>query len=338
MKKILLTGGTGYIGSHIAVALAREGYRPVVADNFSRSDRRMIERIRELCGCEVPVYNADCRDIAALRNLRDREGHLDGVIHLAAFKSVGESVRKPAAYFDNNIGSMSVLSAFITESKIPHFVFSSSCTVYGVPEVREVTEETPFGKAFSPYGFTKQACERLTQDLVRAEPWIKAVSLRYFNPIGAHPSGRLGEFPGGIPDNLVPYIAQTASGQREALTVFGEDYDTPDGSCVRDYVHVCDVAEAHVRALAYVADAPHSPEVFNIGTGKGYSVKEIIDIFSRVNNVPLKVIQGARRPGDVDAIYANVDKASDVLGWKSTYKVEEALKHAWEWQKSLVGF
>lgn len=335
MKKILLTGGVGYIGSHIAVALAQKGYHPVLLDNLSRSDHTIPDRVNGLCGFQVPFYKTDCCDKDGIRKILDTEGGVDGVIHLAAFKSVGESVKIPLSYFENNIGAMTALMDVMVAEKVNNFVFSSSCTVYGVPDQREVTEQTPFGHAFSPYGFTKQACERLMADVARSEKWMRQVSLRYFNPIGAHPSGKLGELPGGIPDNLIPYVTQTAAGQREKLTVFGSDYNTPDGSCVRDYVHVCDVADAHVRALDYVSESGIPLDVFNIGTGKGYSVKEIIDIFRNVNNVEVDSVDGPRRPGDVDAIYANVDKAAATLGWTSKYTVEEALKHAWEWQKSL---
>jgi len=335
MKKILLTGGVGYIGSHIAVALSENGFTPVLLDNLSRSDESIPGRINELCGFEVPLYRTDCRDEDGLRRLLDAEGGVDGVIHLAAYKSVGGSVKAPVEYFDNNIGSMANLFKVMTAERINNLVFSSSCTVYGVPDQREVTEKTPFGDAFSPYGFTKQACERMMADVARAEPWMRQVSLRYFNPVGAHPSGKLGELPGGVPDNLIPYVTQTAAGQRDHITVFGNDYDTPDGTCVRDYLHVCDLAEAHVRAVKYVSDSKVPLDSFNIGTGRGYSVKEIIDIFREVNQTEVKTLQGARRPGDVDAIYANVDKAAKTLGWRSKYTVEEALKHAWEWQKSL---
>ncbi|MCA1751702.1 MAG: UDP-glucose 4-epimerase GalE [Cryomorphaceae bacterium] len=335
MEKILLTGGVGYIGSHIAVALVEHGYTPVLLDNLSRSDDSIPDRINELCGFNVPLYKTDCRDRDGLRKLLDAEGGVDGVIHLAAYKSVGESVKIPLTYFDNNISAMTALLDIMVSERLNNLVFSSSCTVYGVPDHREVTEKTPFGNAFSPYGFTKQACERLMADVARSEPWMRQVSLRYFNPIGAHPSGKLGELPGGVPDNLIPYVTQTAAGQRDHITIFGSDYDTPDGTCVRDYVHVCDVAEAHVRALNYVSESDIALDTFNIGTGRGHSVKEIIDIFRRVNKTEVRSEEGPRRPGDVDAIYANVDKASATLGWTSKYTVEEALKHAWEWQKSL---
>lgn len=335
MEKILLPGGAGYIGSHIAVALASSGYMPVVLDNFSRSERHIPDKINALCGFEVPMYSIDCRDKQGLLDMLDAESGVDGVIHLAAYKAVGESVREPVAYFDNNLGSMSSLMEVLLSQKINNFVFSSSCTVYGATEAGEVSESTPFGKAYSPYGFTKQACERLMADVSRADPWLRQVSLRYFNPIGAHPSGGLGELPLGEPNNLVPYITQAAAGLREAITIFGNDYNTPDGTCVRDYIHVCDLAEAHVQALNWVKQSKVPLDVFNVGTGKGYSVKEIIDIFREVNAVPLEVRQGPRRPGDIDAIYANADKVKATFNWKTQYSVSDALQHAWQWQKTL---
>lgn len=335
MEKILLTGGAGYIGSHIAVALATNGYMPVVLDNFSRSERHIPLKINALCGFEVPMYSLDCRNKQGLLDMLDAEGGVDGVIHLAAYKAVGESVKQPVAYFDNNLGSMSSLMEVLLSQKINNFVFSSSCTVYGATETGEVSESTPFGKAYSPYGFTKQACERLMADVARAEPWLRQVSLRYFNPIGAHPSGGLGELPLGEPNNLVPYITQAAAGLREAITIFGNDYNTPDGTCVRDYIHVCDLAEAHVQALNWVKESKVPLEVFNVGTGKGCSVKEIIDIFQEVNKVPLEVRQGPRRPGDIDAIYANADKVKATFNWQSQYSVSDALQHAWQWQQTL---
>ncbi len=336
MEKILLTGGAGFIGSHIAVQLCAHGYLPVILDNFSHSETHIPGRINALCAMEVPLYRGDCRDRRALYGLLEAEGGVQGVIHLAAFKAVGESVRKPLTYFDNNIGSITALLEVMLHAKLNNFVFSSSCTVYGEPELREVHEGLPFGEAYSPYGYTKQACERLMADVARAHPELRQVSLRYFNPIGAHPSGQLGELPLGVPNNLVPYITQSAAGLRGPVTIFGNDYNTPDGTCIRDYIHVVDLAEAHVKALDFVKTAGHLPEVFNVGTGMGTSVKEIIDTFTRVNGVPIDVHYGERRPGDVDAIYANADKARETLGWQAQYTVEDALKHAWQWQELIT--
>jgi UDP-glucose 4-epimerase len=335
MQKILLTGGAGFIGSHIALALSANGYTPVLLDNFSRSDRHIPKRINDLCGKEIAMYTGDCRDRNFLRKLLDQQGGLDGVIHLAAYKAVGESVQQPLMYFDNNIGSMTALLEVMCEAKLNNFVFSSSCTVYGHPKKREVDESMPFGEAYSPYGYTKQACERLMDDVARSEPWLRQVSLRYFNPIGGHPTGRLGELPLGVPNNLVPYITQSAAGLRGPVTVFGKDYATHDGTCMRDYLHVCDLADAHVRALQWVENSQVPKEVFNIGTGQGVSVQEIIDTFKEVNQVPLEVHYGPRRAGDIDAIYANADKAMAQLHWQAKYSVGEALQHAWKWQKSL---
>ncbi|MEM9053002.1 MAG: UDP-glucose 4-epimerase GalE [Bacteroidota bacterium] len=258
------------------------------------------------------------------------------LVHLAAFKAVGESVENPSKYYDNNIGSMGAILRIAEKLSVDHFVFSSSCTVYGSPEKAEVTESTPMGDAYSPYGYTKQVGERMIKDLVNARVKTKFVSLRYFNPIGAHPSSHIGELPLGRPNNLVPFLCQTAAGLREELTLFGNDYNTPDGTCVRDYIHVCDIATAHVKALKYMTE-PDSPkhDVFNIGTGKGNSVKEIIDTFKEVNEIEFKVTQGPRRPGDVDAIFANTQKAQTVLGWNPEYSLADALRHAWNWQKTL---
>lgn len=335
MEKILLTGGAGYIGSHIAVALAEAGYKPIILDNFSRSEAQIPERIDELCGYEVPLYAIDCRDKRGLLDLLAKEGRIEGVIHLAAYKAVGESVQQPIAYFDNNLGAMCGLMEVMVEEKIERFVFSSSCTVYGVPKVREVSEDMPHGNVHSPYGYTKQACERLMSDVAKSEPWLRQISLRYFNPIGAHPSGKLGELPIGVPNNLIPYITQAAARLRDKVVIYGNDYDTPDGTCIRDYIHVCDLADAHVLALKRTKEHNESLEVFNIGTGKGNSVKEIIDTFREVNGVPLKTEYGDRRPGDIDAIYANATKAMNTLAWQPKYTVKDALKHAWQWQKSL---
>jgi len=335
MKKILLTGGAGYIGSHIAVQLYENGYIPVVIDNFSNSQESVIEPLRELTQNRLILYKADCNSFNQLSDIF-KEHVIEGVIHLAAFKAVGESVEQPLKYYENNIQSLVQLLKVMRENKVNNLVFSSSCTVYGTPDKQPVTEETPWKPAFSPYGYTKQICENILKDTHKAHPKLSVVSLRYFNPVGAHPSGLIGELPIGTPNNLIPYITQVAAGIREHLTVFGNDYDTPDGTCIRDYIHVVDVAEAHVSALDYLKRKKDSSlEIFNIGTGKGVSVQEIIDIFQDVNKVPLKVVYGDRRPGDVEGIYADVTKGEKELNWKAKYDIKDSLKHAWKWQQNL---
>lgn len=337
MKKILLTGGAGYIGSHIAVALAARGFEPVIVDNLSNSNPSVIDAIAELTGHKIPFHKVDCTNKAELQKVISAEEEISGVIHLAAYKAVGESVEKPMKYYDNNVGAMSSVLQVMQHSGISNLVFSSSCTIYGNADQQPVTEDTPHKEAFSPYGFTKQICERMMRDMQQAHPALKQVSLRYFNPIGAHPSGKIGELPLGTPNNLVPFVTQVAAGLRDKLTVFGNDYNTPDGTCIRDYIHVMDLAEAHVAALEYmIASTTSQLDVFNIGTGKGVSVKEIIDIFKDTNKVDLKVQYGPRRAGDVETIFADARKAEDVLRWKAAYSVSDALKDAWNWQKNLL--
>ncbi len=336
MDKILLTGGAGFIGSHIAVALAGKGFTPILIDNFSHSQRHIPGRIEKLAGKKITFYELDCRDHRGLLDIAKKEGPIDGVIHLAAFKAVGESVANPMKYYDNNLGCMNALMRVILEMGIPHFVFSSSCTVYGMPdEGAAVDESSPFGDPYSPYGYTKQACERIMKDVAGLSNGLKQISLRYFNPIGAHPSGKIGELPLGKPNNLVPYMCQAAAGLRSELVVFGRDYPTSDGTCERDYIHVCDLAEAHIRAMEHLLDTDKRLDAFNVGAGKAHSVQEIIHTFSEVNQVELPLVYGDRRPGDVAAIYARVDKAQRVLGWKTRYSVRDALQHAWQWQLRL---
>ena len=335
MKKILLTGGAGYIGSHIAVALVEGGFEPVIVDNFSNSDPSVIKAIESVTGRPISFYNTDCRSLDSLRKIVNTEGEISGVIHLAAFKAVGESVEKPLDYYENNVGSLASVLRLMQEKSIKNLVFSSSCTVYGSPEKQPVTEKTPWAEAYSPYGYTKQICERMIQDVQASHPESNQVSLRYFNPIGAHPSGKIGELAIGKPNNLVPYITQVAAGIRDKLVVFGNDYNTLDGTCVRDYIHVVDLAEAHVKALGYMMSSSTSQlSVFNIGTGHGVSVKEVIDTFQEVNGVNINVEYGKRRPGDVEAIYADSHKAAEEMGWEARFTIKDALKHAWKWQQN----
>jgi UDP-glucose 4-epimerase len=338
MKKVLVTGGAGYIGSHTSVELASAGYLPVVVDNFCASDRRIVGSMQRLMGRPFPLYELDCRNRAALSQVFEAEAPIHGIIHFAAHKSVGVSVREPREYYDNNLGSLIALLEVMEKARVPRLVFSSSCTVYGQPESLPVTEETALRRAESPYGRTKQMCEALLDDVVRASAPLEAVTLRYFNPIGAHPSGLIGELPLGKPETLVPYITQSAAGLREELTVFGNDYPTPDGSCVRDYVHIQDLAAAHVAAFAWLERQTRASfnEVFNVGTGRGVSVLEAIRAFEQAAGQPLKYRVGPRRAGDAASVYASVDKAARELGWTAKLGILEAMRDAWRWQQNLA--
>lgn len=337
MKKVLVTGGAGYIGSHICVELVGHGYLPVLVDNFCASDRRMLARIQKLAGRELPLHELDCRNAAALRGVFEHERDIVGVIHLAAHKSVGVSVKKPREYYDNNLGSLLALLDAMQAAAIDRLVFSSSCTVYGQPESVPVTESSPIGRAESPYGRTKQVCEAILDDVVASGGPLSGVTLRYFNPVGAHPSGLIGELPLGKPETLAPYITQTAAGLRDELTVFGGDYPTRDGTCVRDYLHIVDLAAAHVLALDWLARQPAGPfnAVFNLGTGTGVSVLEAITAFEAVSGVQLRYRIGPRRAGDAVEVYANADKAHRELGWRAQLGIREAMRDAWRWQQNL---
>jgi len=335
-KKIIVTGGAGYIGSHTVVELFRAGFEPVIIDDFRNSKPWIIDRIAELTG-KYPLGHAiDCADekevLSVFRNYPD----ILGVIHFAAYKAVGESVEKPTMYYQNNIGSMCAVLNAMSACGVQNLVFSSSCTVYGQPDTAEVTEDTPIQKANSPYGDTKIICERIIENVKKSGQPIRAALLRYFNPIGAHPSAKLGELPNGIPNNLVPYITQTAAGIRKELTVNGNDYNTPDGTNVRDYIHVVDLANAHVKAIDWLLTKKESVcEAFNLGTGKGSSVLEIIHNFEKVNQLKLNYKIGPRRAGDVEQIFANPRHAEKVLNWKCEYSIADALKHSWNWEKTL---
>lgn len=335
-KKVLVTGGAGYIGSHTVVELHAAGYWPIVVDNFSNSKRGVMERLADICGEEIPLIEADCRDLAAMAGVFEQVGPLFAVIHFAAFKAVGESVTKPAEYYINNIGSLSNLLMLMQLNACRNLVFSSSCTVYGHPDQLPVTESSPIKPATSPYGFTKQVCEQLLNDTVQARRGLRAVTLRYFNPIGAHPTGLIGELPLGVPNNLVPFITQTAAGERDCLNIFGNDYATPDGTAVRDYIHVVDLARAHVQALSVLAESSEETfnQVANIGTGKGTSVLEAVRAFEAVTGVPVTRKFADRRPGDVEAVWAAA--AHSLPGWAATHTLEDALRDAWHWQQMLA--
>ena len=340
MTKILVTGGAGYIGSHTVVELAQAGYEPVIVDDFVNSKESVLGGLRDILGRDVPCHHVDCTDAAALRQVFQQEGNVQGVVHFAAFKAVGESVQKPLMYFQNNVGSLLTLIQVMGEMGVENLVFSSSCTVYGIPDQLPVTETTPTKPASSPYGRTKQMCEDIVHD-VSAAPGNKlhTILLRYFNPIGAHASAKIGELPLGVPNNLVPFITQTAAGLREKLTIFGNDYDTPDGTNVRDYIHIVDLAKAHIAAVQRLLDrkAADAVETFNIGTGHGNSVLEMVKTFEQASGQPLNYVIGPRRPGDVPAIYADATKSAEVLGFTTTTSLLDSLASAWKWQESLVG-
>jgi UDP-glucose 4-epimerase len=332
MKKVLVTGGAGYIGSHTVVALVEQGYYPVIVDDLRNSSTLILDGLEKLCGNGFSFLSIDICDKKTLFAVFETHS-IDAVIHFAAYKSVGESCEAPLQYYQNNlIGLMYVLEACQT-FKVQKFVFSSSCTVYGEPEERQVFENTPKRLPESPYGFTKWMGEQIIEDFHRNSLTFQTLCLRYFNPIGAHPSGLIGELPVGIPNNLLPYITQTAAGIHEHLTVFGDDYPTPDGTCIRDYIHVCDVAEAHVRALQHEGSVPL--DVFNIGTGKGTSVLEMVRYFMDVSGLKLPYQRGGRRHGDITEIFANVEKSKEELGWTAQRTVEDALRDAWNWEQQL---
>jgi UDP-glucose 4-epimerase len=334
--KILVTGGAGFIGSHTVVSLVEAGFEPVIIDDFSNSKRSALDGLRAILGRDVPFYHADCNDVAAMEAIFQQEG-LAGVIHFAAHKAVGESVAKPLMYYRNNLDSLMLLLELMPKYGVRNFVFSSSCTVYGQPEQLPVTEQTPRLPAQSPYGNTKAISEDIIRDAVQAKVPIRALALRYFNPIGAHPSAEIGELPLGVPANLVPFITQTAAGIRQSLTVHGGDYNTPDGTCVRDYIHVMDLAEAHVQALKKLGEvtADSSYDVVNIGTGRGDTVLNIIKTFEQETGVALNYTIGPRRPGDIEQVYADVTKARNVLGWSASRSLAESLRDAWRWQQKL---
>ncbi|WP_276499522.1 UDP-glucose 4-epimerase GalE [Pontibacter litorisediminis] len=335
--KILVTGGAGYIGSHTVVELVEAGYEPVIIDNFSNSEESALEGIAAILGRDIPCHRIDCTDTEALRQVFEQEQNIQGVIHFAAYKAVGESVAEPLKYYHNNVGSLVALLQVMGEFNVQNLVFSSSCTVYGIPEQLPVTEQTPVQKANSPYGNTKKVCEEILTDLANSgSSSIKATALRYFNPIGAHASAKIGELPLGVPNNLVPFITQTAAGIRKELTVFGDDYDTPDGTCIRDYIHVVDLAKAHVVAVERLLQGKaQSIEFFNVGTGTGNTVLEAIKAFEKASGQELNYKVGPRRAGDVPKIYADVTKSSQELGFRTTSTLEEAMKSAWDWQVSL---
>ena len=336
MKKILVTGGCGYIGSHTIVDLIENGFEVISVDNNSRSSPRILEGVEKITGKKVKNYKVDLCNFDDTFAIFQENEDIDGIIHFAAYKAVGESVEQPLMYFENNLTSLINLLKCVQEFDIPYFVFSSSCTVYGNPDKIPVTESTPPKPAESPYGYTKQMGEQIINEFSKANP-TQCVLLRYFNPVGAHPSALIGELPFGKPANLVPAITQTAIGKLPQLQVFGNDYPTRDGSCIRDYIHVCDIAHAHTLAMQFLLAEKSKKrcEVFNLGTGNGVTVLEAIKAFEKVTGIKLNYVIGPRRPGDVIAIYANNDYAKKTLGWEPKYSLEDMLATAWKWEQRL---
>lgn len=335
--KILVTGGTGYIGSHTTVELQKAGYDVVIIDNLSNSKREVIDGIESITGIRPVFVEGDCTDMATLRRLFEENPGIEGIINFAASKAVGESIEKPLLYYRNNLVTLMNLLELMPREGVKGIVFSSSCTVYGEPDRNPIDENAPIKEATSPYGNTKQISEEIITDYVHSGAPIKSIILRYFNPIGAHPSGKIGELPVGVPQNLVPYLTQTAAGIRKELTVFGDDYDTPDGSCIRDYIDVTDLARAHVVAMERMLDNKETPavEIFNLGTGRGLSVLELIASFERATGVKVPHRIGARREGDIEKIWAEPKKANEELGWKAETPIDETMRNAWRWQQSL---
>lgn len=334
--KIVVTGGLGFIGSHTVVELQNEGFEVVAIDNLSNSSVEVLDGIERITGKKPVFENLDLRNKAAVQDFFNRHTDVKGVIHFAASKAVGESVENPLLYYENNINALVYLLQEMNKLEEPNFIFSSSCTVYGQAEKMPITEDASVQPAASPYGNTKQIGEEIITDTVKVTP-IKAILLRYFNPIGAHPSAEIGELPLGIPQNLVPFITQTAIGLREKLAVFGDDYPTSDGTAVRDYIHVVDLAKAHVVALQRLLNKQNQAavETFNLGTGKGSSVLEVIRAFEKVSGQKLNYQIVGRREGDITEAYANTDKANTVLGWKAQSTLEEALSSAWKWEQKI---
>ncbi len=335
--KILVTGGTGYIGSHTVVELQNAGYDVVIIDNLSNSNIEVLDGIERITGIRPIFVEADCTDLAALTRLFEDNPGINGIINFAASKAVGESVQKPLLYYYNNLTTLINLLKLMPQYNTKGIVFSSSCTVYGEPDKNPVDETAPIKKATSPYGNTKQISEEIITDYITSGAPIKSVILRYFNPVGAHPSAEIGELPNGVPQNLIPYLTQTAIGIRKELSVFGDDYNTPDGSCIRDFINVVDLAKAHVTALERMLEdkSDEKLEIFNLGTGVGLSVLELINAFESATGVkvPHKIV--GRRNGDIEKVWADPKKANEVLGWKATTSIEDTMRSAWNWQLKL---
>ena len=335
--KILVTGGLGFIGSHTVVELQNKGFDVVIIDNLSNSSENVLDGIVAISGKKPLLEKMDLRDKSKVQDFFARHGDIEGVIHFAASKAVGESVENPLLYYENNLGVLVYLLQELTKKDTARFIFSSSCTVYGQSDTMPITENAPVKPAESPYGNTKQVGEEIIKDTCNVNPELSAIALRYFNPIGAHPSVEIGELPIGVPQNLVPYITQTGVGLREQLSVFGDDYPTEDGTCIRDYIHVVDVAKAHVVALQRLLEGKNEQnyEVFNLGTGKGSSVLEVIHSFEHVSGKKLNYKIAERRPGDVIQAYADTQKANNILGWEAQSSLDEAMNSAWDWEQKI---
>jgi len=327
MKKILVTGGAGYIGSHTIVELIAAGYTPIIVDNLCNTSTQNIDGIEKIIDTEVKWHNVDCTDKEAMDKVFTEHGKIEGVIHFAAYKAVEESVQNPQKYYENNMGSLEVVLKCMQEHDVKNIIFSSSCTVYGMPDVLPVDENAPFKKAESPYGETKQICEGMLKTDV-----CNSVALRYFNPIGSHYSALIGDCSADRPSNLVPIITEVAIGKREKITVFGDDYNTPDGTCIRDYIHVIDLAKSHVLAMDFLIKKP-GKHAFNVGTGVGVSVLDAVKAFEKTNNLKINYSIGPRRSGDIEKIYANGNLVKTKLGWEPKESLEQAMKSAWEWEK-----
>ena len=337
--KILVTGGLGYIGSHTVVELISNDYEVVIIDNLSNSEHFILDNIEKITGVRPIFYNKNLTDFDATNNIFKKH-KIDGVIHFAAFKSVSDSVKNPMKYYNNNLNSLINVLHSMKENHVSNFVFSSSCTVYGMPDKLPVSESAPFKNAESPYARTKQISEKIIEDFTNSENQISSVSLRYFNPVGAHESGLIGELPKGIPDNLIPYITQTAVGIRDELSVFGNDYNTKDGTAVRDYIHVEDLAKAHLKAFRFLfyLKEQNIYEFFNVGTGTGYSVLDVVNSFEKVNNIKLKYSIKGRRDGDIEEIYSDITKSKKSLKWESKKSLDDMMSSAWRWEKNLKQF
>ena len=338
-ETILVTGGTGFIGSHTTVELIQNRYNVVIVDNLSNSNASVVDGIEKITGVRPEFEKVDCCDYAAMENVFEKHKGISGIIHFAASKAVGESVQKPLLYYRNNINSLINLLELMPKYGVKGIIFSSSCTVYGQPSAENlpVTEEAPMQKALSPYGNTKQVNEEIIQDYIHSGAPIKSIILRYFNPIGSHPSALIGELPNGVPMNLIPFVTQTAIGIRKELKIFGNDYNTPDGTCIRDYIDIMDLAKAHVKAMERILNENGTDpvEVFNIGTGNGLSTLQIVEGFEKATGVKLNWHYAPRREGDIEKVWANPHKANTVLGWKASVDIEDTLRSAWKWQQKL---
>lgn len=337
-EKILVTGGAGYIGSHTVVELQNNGYDVVIVDDLSNSSINVLDGIEKITGKRPAFEQIDCGDMEKMSALFEKYPGIKAIIHFAASKAVGESVEKPLMYYRNNVLSLITILELMKKYQAPNLVFSSSCTVYGQPDILPVTEDAPTKPATSPYGNTKQIDEEIIRDTIHAEKDLKAIALRYFNPVGAHPSALIGELPNGVPNNLIPFVTQTAMGIRKELSVFGDDYDTPDGSAVRDYIYVVDLAKAHVIAVKRLLENTNKKplEFFNLGTGRGLSVLEIVNEFEKSTGVKVNYKIVGRREGDIEKVWADPSFANNELGWKANTPVDEMLKTAWKWEQHLA--